>query len=222
MTEMELAMKNERKFWEKVLADSNRGWKTASTARSTPGNQADVDTFFYIVDAQSGWMQAAALTEASFLEVNRSIQEVCRKSGMNPGQIADCAATLLSEAARNNAVSNDEASLAAFNAVGLTLAGTRTFELVRDQSGGVKGHWMYLVYETKTGGTIGRPAYMSGDQRRFLHPAEVSSWIGQVIQHDINNPKTSVGRMLIESGGAFIHESLQPQTDIGEVDQPRG
>lgn len=214
-------MKNERQFWENVFAASNPDWKTALGTEMPLGQVSDCETFLYIVDTKTGWITGAATTAECFLNLKNTLPDVSRKTGLSLGDISSVAAQQAVKAAIEKAPSNSPSALRAINGVAYALVGTQTFDAVRRVTGGLKGHWAYLVYTMRDGSLMGRPAYASDPSNTFLSAADLHFLIEQTIARDLS-ANTLVGQQMVASGGAELHESMRPEAARDDGQVPRG
>lgn len=204
-------MKNEHLFWYRVVADANPGWTIAFAPGVEPGQVqiSSCDTFFYVADTKSGWITAAATSAQAFLDLKSTFPKILKQSGLTADRIVGMAAGLTMDAAAVNAAPNSQESIRAINGVAFALADTQTFDVVRAQTGGVAGHWIYVIYTGRDGSLIGRPCYMSGPRKVFLDDAKLVGTIDQIIWSDRQAKSSFVGKQLAAVGGPVLHDTFK-------------
>lgn len=95
----------------------------------------------------------------------------------------------------------------AINGVAYALADTKTFDVVQKRTGGVAGHWIYLVYTLRNGVLLGQPMYASVTEKKFMDPDDLDGMVQLAISADTTNPNTVVGSQIATSGGAMLSEA---------------
>ena len=196
-------MNSEHKFWENILDTSNPGWST----KITPGwledqKLSDLTVYSYIVDTSNGWTVVGGLTPDKFKEVWAHYKEVPKKA---VNKFLDEIHSTLLAASDANAQPGSELAMNACVMAMMSICDTGTFELARQSQPSLKGHWISVLYRTKDGACLRRPAYTFGDGgAQPLDPAELYGAIQQIIDID-RNPRTNVGKQIQAAGGAKIH-----------------
>lgn len=200
---------NESKFWEQIAAQGNPGWKMAIGPSMEAGeiSLSGCDTYLYVVDTKTGWTSAGATQGECLHRAKRTYPEVMKLTQMTAAALASAAAGMIIHAARTGAAPDSEESIRAINGVAYALVDTKTFDVVQQRTGGVAGHWIYLVYTLRNGDLIGRPMYAMDVTTKFLDPGKLNDIVQQVIAADTGNPASVVGSQLASAGGAVLNES---------------
>lgn len=206
--ERDFSVNSERTFWKGVLNSLNPQWSIELGRDWTPerGSVASNDFCMYVVDVKTGWMGCGALPQS---EMRRLIQEA-PKAGLSASNAHDAAAQLICEAAdgqlRVGAAEYESTILMA--ALGITR--TKTFAVgLRQNAGSMAGHWLYVVYRTKSGEFFGRPAMIQTEKPGLASPDVVTAYVRHVIKLDLTRPDSSVGAMLRQCGGTTVAGEFQ-------------
>ena len=201
-------MHAEKSFWQGVISGLNPHWSMELGRNWSPeqGSISGNDFRIYAVDVESGWLGCAAMPQS---EVVRLIHK-SPESGITQDIARNAAAQLVSEAGRSGikpgAAEYETTMLMAV----LAMTKSRTFELGLQQGGGsMAGHWIYVVYRSRTGEFIGRPAMMGTSEGGLLVPAKLMGFVRQIIRTDTSSPESSVGKMLASMGGAIVWGGLK-------------
>lgn len=201
-------MQGENQFWKGVISGLNPHWSvelgrswTASNG-SISGNEFRI----YAVDVETGWVGCAAMPQS---EVVRMIHKA-PESGITQEMARDAAAQLVSEAGRSEMKPGADGYETAMMMAVLGITKTRTFALGLQQGGGsMAGHWIYVVYRSRSGEFIGRPAMMQTADAGLLNPAKLMGFVRQIIRTDTSSPESSVGKMLAGMGGPVVWSGLK-------------
>lgn len=206
--ESDFSVNGEKAFWKGVFSSLNPQWSIELGRDWTPerGSVSGNDFCMYVVDVATGWMGCGALPQS---EMRRLMQEA-PKAGLSASNAHDAAAQLICEAADGQLKvgAKEYESTILMAALGITR--TKTFSLGLEQNAGsMAGHWIYIVYRTKSGEFFGRPAMMQTAKPGLAPPDVVTAYVRQVIKMDMTRPGSSVGEMLRQGGGATVAGELR-------------
>lgn len=204
-------MNNEKRFFEGLFAAANPDWKTNPTPGIALGPLASYETFIYVVDVRTGWTAAGATSQKAFANIKVSFEKTLAQPGASLRALTGLAANQTAEAASMNAAVDSPEALECVSTVGCALVTTRTFDLVKEATGGLAGHWAYLVYSTPQGEFLGRPAYASDPHGCLMSVDSLRDLIVQTVWHDTCKAGTAVGRQLADCGGAILNSVLEEQ-----------
>lgn len=189
----------ENAFWQSVRSDAP--WPMPADVRpsaGSPGAAAAAGVFVYLLDVQSGWMQAGTFAEVE-MEAAR-IRAVADKRDERVfalvGSLAKAAAAADSPAAAPLVVEGLRLALEA-------LTVTRTFPHVIRDRGSLEGHWFVFIYTAHDGAVMTHEAYASSPRPGPLVQEEIDHMVGHSLRLHLR-PATTVGHRMRAGGGAVV------------------
>lgn len=201
-------MRAEKSFWQGVISGLNPHWSMELGRNWSPeqGSISGNDFRIYAVDVETGWLGCAAMPQS---EVVRLIHK-SPESGVTHEMARNAAAQLVSEAGRAGIKPGAEEYETTMLMAVLAITKTRTFDLGLEKGGGsMAGHWIYVVYRSRNGEFIGRPAMMQTADPGLLIPEKLMAFVRLIVSADTSNTESSVGRMLSSMGGAIVWSGLK-------------
>lgn len=198
---------NERELFQFIASASTPGWQIKlqnGLDVGTANGLSAQDVFVYGVDTKTGWIGAVSLTQANFEQAHKDAQAI------HPRTLAlDCAGEFIKAEGLTNSNADDPSMLNCMKSVVYALTTTQTFQQVRQLNpDGLAGHWVYLIYQTRTGSTVGHPGFFTGGKGFLLTPLLLEN-ISRIIEIDFNPAKKLQAAIAVDSaGGATIHSKF--------------
>lgn len=198
---------NERKFFEFVANASTPDWQIKVQDGLDVGSASGLaaqDVCVYGVDTKTGWIGAVSLTQANFEQAQKDAQSIVPRN-----LVLDCAGEFIKAEGLANSNADDPSMLNCMKAVVYALTTTQTFKQVRQLNpDGLAGHWMYLIYQTRSGSTVGRPGFFTGG-KGFMLTQLLQENISRIIEVDFNPAKKLQAAIAVEcAGGTSIHSNF--------------
>jgi hypothetical protein len=198
---------NERALFEFIASASTPGWQIKLQDGLDVGSAnglAAQDVFVYGVDTKTGWIGAVSMTQANFEQARKDAQSIVPRN-----LVFDCAGEFIKDEGLANSNADDPSMLNCMKAVVYALTTTQTFNQVRQLNpDGLAGHWVYLIYQTRRGSTVGRPGFFTGGKGFMLTPL-LEKNISRIIEIDFNPSKRLQAAIAVDSaGGAVIHSNF--------------
>lgn len=203
-------MNHETRMWLEQMRLANPGWKVRLGRNVQPGEGAlSFDCYLYMVDTSTGWVACATLSQAEMrrLEVRSEADAYVWQ------HCVDACASAISDAGSEDAAPESPSAEACAALTVCALAQTQTWRLVQEKTGGsLAGHWIYVVYKLQARGQLlGRPAFVSRPRPGLLPIEDLRGMVRTMVEADIGNPASKVGREISASGGALLCEWLDPK-----------
>jgi len=210
---------HERQFWEDIVRAANPDWQFAldNNARAGTGTLSTLRVRVYTVDTSCLWTMAGATTENEMMRARAALLKQERHT-----DVISAAGECVVE---NGAASVEASSKEAHQAVTLALialTGMQTFHAAKQATGSLEGHWLYLVYRLKGGGTLSRPAFLRAEEPGLLTVEDLLSFVRDIVARDTHptSATTSVGMKLRDGGGAVLDPRITPRTSLDEEPSP--
>ncbi|MDF2461952.1 MAG: hypothetical protein K0Q43_187 [Ramlibacter sp.] len=202
-------MNNEQKFWRSLLHARSPYWKLHIQAGDRIEGLAEYDVAIYVVDTSTGWTAAGMLKTPEFQHIAQAVGQAAKSMRKIRGGLSAGIWQVLGEAPQP-AASSPEAHEALVSACA-DMALTKTFVQVKQQTGGVAGHWVYLVYRLQSGERIGRPVFFGRPQMGLIDQNDLEFSICKIIALDTDPAsQASVARDLRAGGGPILCDTFNP------------
>lgn len=166
---------------------------------------SSVDCFLHIVDSALDWQLLSAVPSKDFDRIGAEARRAIA-SGLNINDAASAAFLVAANEGRpGDAVKNEQAGVAA----ALYVSQTMTAQLVVSQTGGMAGQWVVMVYRTRKGDAVVRPAFISTHKRPL--DVEVLLACAKTLCHlDLVKQRGQVAAQVEASGGAVLRPGFEP------------
>jgi len=199
--------KAETSFWQEVAATANPDWdiRLGPAIGSDMRGLASMNVYTYSVHVASGWSFAGALGETEF---NRLI-EVTASSSLPLSAIKDSCAAAIKRCMKLKMGAHSAEGTELLGMTIMSLAGTRTLDLVRERYKSVAGHWITIFYETKSGAMLTRPAFYPQHGQSLMSPDDLNQMVRTIIMTDMHPAGTAIQATLKSCGGAEVCEMFR-------------
>lgn len=186
----------ERAFWENVLRQTNPDWAVRLSDEAEVGSLSQLDAAFYVAHMRYPLVFAGTASVAQWqtaLEQSRGYPE-------SDEEITSAAVKAVIALCEGGRQPQPAQQVYLLKLAMLALGRTQLYAMQRERNG-LRGGWLYMVYEGRNGGGAGRPVKLPGDTAKLADPDELMLAIEHVKALDLQ-PGTSVYRVLKECGGA--------------------
>lgn len=197
---------NEKRSIEAMLQAGTSGWQLRLNHNMElgSGELSGLDSHIYLIDTHKGKTYGASLKP----ERLQSLFEQCVQKSISHDQVGEALQAVMEELGDSVEAQKIEKMMVLAAA---TFNGTRTKELAVQQNSGYGGHWLVVLYRTKSGGVLDRPAYLSSELLQTGLPMNremLEELAQQIVTSDIQG-KGSVSQMIRAEGGALLHEKYK-------------
>lgn len=199
-------MSKEHRFFESCAAAISPDWCVLLNDQMPLGqlDLASRTVRVYLVDTSTGWVTAGAFTPASF----GLAADAARSAGLQGDDLADAAGARLGQLGQAAPVGGTEVDRC-LQLVAAALANTWTFQLMKAQSKGPAGHWVYLAYRGHDASITCRPIYFGTHEAGFAPAGALADLVRQVVKQDTQTPASNVAQMLKKAGGAILADAYK-------------
>lgn len=181
--------------------------QSVGAATQTRGELRACSAFLYVVDAQTGWVAAGALTPAQF----HASRLWAQGSGYTVDQLAGSVTQLAQRCADQRKVAGDPDVTCLLSLAVAAMSRTKTFSEAFRRSSSVNGHWLHLCIRTPKGDPFSRPAWTaSNGSDAFLPAPTVLQFAEAVLASAQATPDAAWVRMLYADGGALPGAIVPP------------
>ncbi len=195
---------HERAFWEAFANDLSPSWdiKLADEFDPDKMNLQSHDVFAYVVDTRSGSLAGGGTTQAQMISICAQVNAL---SDTQKSQVLSAVGSMIIEIPRTAQSARGPHVVLCIKAALAALVQTRVYQIVLEK-GELAGHWIYLVYQTKSSELIGRPAFFRYAAPGFAPRDVLENMIRQIVAQDTRSPQSSVYQEIAAAGGLALDD----------------